>query len=290
MKTRWIVLATLSGALVLGGLGAFLFLHSGLYNIGAIHQHLQMERTLILTLKRNSVEAHAQNLEVPELNKPQLVRRGFVLYRKNCVACHGGPGEPRSRIGMGLNPNPPPLEKAADRWTSAEIAWIITHGLKMAGMPGFAMGEEPKDLWAITAFVMRLNTLTPAEYHDMLAATEDDGASEEVAWLAPEQGWQKLADEGNKSRGKDLTRKYGCGTCHQILGINGANGAAGPPLTNWGKRHYIAGTLNNSPRHLVTWLRNSQDVEPGTVMPNLNIPEDDAWDIAAYLLALGRDD
>lgn len=289
---KWVALRTLAAAAALGGLGTFLFLQSGLYDIAAIRQHPQVERSAILMLKRNSVEHQAKDLDPPELNQPELVRRGLVVYRKNCLTCHGAPGEARSRVGMGLNPNPPPLVKAAENWTAAEIAWIITYGLKMAGMPGFSLREEHDDLWAVTAFVIRMNTLTPAEYRKMLAATEDEEDEEnkdEVAWLAPDQGWQKLADEGNPDRGKVLIREFGCGTCHHVPGVNGANGAVGAPLDNWAKRHYVAGSMNNTPRHLVPWIRNPQKIEPGTVMPNLDISKADAWDLAAYLYSLDGD-
>lgn len=287
MKTKWIVVGTLAGFFLAAG-GAFLaFLYSGIYDIAATHPHARIERTVILTLKRNSIQFHARDLEVPELNDPQLVKRGFVLYRQNCVPCHGAPGEARSHLGRGLNPNPPPLEKAAEDWTSAEIAWIVDNGIKMAGMPGFSLGEESGDLWALTAFVVRINTLTPAEYRAMLAATEGEVADEQVQWLARDQGWSILDAKGDKKRGEGLIREFGCGMCHQIRGIAGANGAVGPPLTNWAKRHYIAGALNNSPNNLVPWIMDPQQVEPGTVMPTVGVGEQEAWDISAYLYSLG---
>lgn len=289
MKTKWIVLTVFVAVSVLAAAGLFVFIRSGFYDIAAIHPHAQFNRSLLLKLKRNSVQYHARNLESPELDDPHLIRRGLVLYRANCVTCHGAPGEPRSRIGIGLNPNPPPLEKAAEEWTPAEIGWIISHGLKMAGMPGFALGEEPGDLWALTAFVIRMNTLEPAEYRQMRAATQGEVADEQVEWLAEDQEWAVLEARGNRDRGEGFIREYGCGTCHQIPGIGGASGAVGPPLTRWGKRHYIAGALNNSPNNLVRWITDPQQVEPGTVMPELGIRDDEAWDIAAYLFSLGKD-
>jgi cytochrome c1 len=61
----------------------------------------------------------------------------------------------------------------------------------------------------------------------------------------------------------------------------------GPPLTDWAQRRYIAGLLPNTPENLVKWLRYPQDVEPGTVMPNMDVTEQDARDMAAYLYTLG---
>ncbi|MDP8960777.1 MAG: c-type cytochrome [Actinomycetota bacterium] len=76
---------------------------------------------------------------------------------------------------------------------------------------------------------------------------------------------------------------YGCGSCHTIPGIRGADGLVGPPLTRFHERAYIAGQLPNTPENLVHWIMNPQEVEPGTAMPDLEVVEEDARAIAAYL-------
>lgn len=290
MKKKKIIFGTLAGFVALSGLALAAFVYSGLYDMAAIHPHSRLVRPMLLTLKRNAVQFHARDLEPPDLTGPQLIKRGFALYRQNCVTCHGAPGEARSRVGMGLNPNPPPLEKAADEWTPAEIGWIITNGLKMAGMPGFALGEEPDDIWALTAFVLRMHTLTPSEYRKMLAATQGEGSEERVQWTAPEEGWTTLREKGDEDLGRKLIREFGCGSCHQIPGVSGARGTVGPRLDDWPERHYIAGALVNYPNSLVKWIMDPQQVEPGTVMPDLDVTEEEAWNIARYLYSLGKSD
>jgi cytochrome c len=42
-------------------------------------------------------------------------------------------------------------------------------------------------------------------------------------------------------KGASLIRSYGCGTCHVVPGVADANGHVGPPLTEMGRRIYIAG-------------------------------------------------
>jgi cytochrome c1 len=83
--------------------------------------------------------------------------------------------------------------------------------------------------------------------------------------------------------GRRLIANYGCGTCHTIPGVPGADAMAGPPLERFYERSYIAGELPNTPDNLVKWIQNPQQVEPGTVMPNLGVTEAEAHDIAAYL-------
>lgn len=92
---------------------------------------------------------------------------------------------------------------------------------------------------------------------------------------------------GDPDRGMELMLVYGCDACHVIPGVEGAVHLVGPPLVRWAERSYIAGTLPNTPEYLIAWIRDPQAFEPGTAMPSLGIPEEDARDMASYLLDLG---
>ncbi len=83
-----------------------------------------------------------------------------------------------------------------------------------------------------------------------------------------------------------LLSAHGCGICHTIPGVLGANGTIGPPLTDYARRVYIAGKLPNQLDNLMRWIRNPQGIEPGTAMPNLPVSEAEALAMAAYLYTL----
>jgi len=91
---------------------------------------------------------------------------------------------------------------------------------------------------------------------------------------------------GDAKAGRAAIQVYGCGSCHTIPGIPGANATVGPPLNDFAYRHYIAGRLPNTAGNLVRWIMLPQEIEPGTIMPNLGVTERDALDIAAYLATL----
>jgi cytochrome c len=91
---------------------------------------------------------------------------------------------------------------------------------------------------------------------------------------------------GDPERGAELIASFGCGSCHTIPGIEAADGVVGPPLTDVGRRRYIAGNLPNRPENLVRWLIDPQAIEPGTAMPNLGLSEEQARHVAAYLFTL----
>lgn len=98
-----------------------------------------------------------------------------------------------------------------------------------------------------------------------------------------------LVEGGDPYRGAQAIQRQGCHSCHRIPGIRGANSYVGPPLDGWSARQYIAGSLENTPNNLIEWIMNPQSIEPGTAMPDMNIKEEEARDIAAYLYTLEPD-
>lgn len=91
---------------------------------------------------------------------------------------------------------------------------------------------------------------------------------------------------GDARRGAAAISRYGCGACHIIPGISGAQGLAGPPLSGIASRIYIAGVLQNTPENMMRWIENPPAVDEHTVMPNLGVTQKDAADIAGYLYTL----
>ena len=91
---------------------------------------------------------------------------------------------------------------------------------------------------------------------------------------------------GEPAQGKQTIERYGCGGCHTIDGVRGANGLVGPPLNGIGRRMYIAGVLTNTPENMARWIHDPQAVDSLTVMPRLGVTLEQARDISAYLYTL----
>ena len=91
---------------------------------------------------------------------------------------------------------------------------------------------------------------------------------------------------GDADRGQALLGRLGCGACHVIPGVEGASGLVGPPLSGMASRTIIAGMLPNTPANMIRWLEAPQSIVPGNAMPNLELNDHDARDIAAYLATL----
>lgn len=88
---------------------------------------------------------------------------------------------------------------------------------------------------------------------------------------------------GNANAGHALIVRIGCGACHRIAGVSGADGEVGPSLKQLPHLQSISGVLPNTTQNLIRWLLDPPRFVPKGDMPNLGITPAQARDIAAYL-------
>ena len=104
-----------------------------------------------------------------------------------------------------------------------------------------------------------------------------------AALIACSEKPSRIIANGDVERGKQAMVNYGCNSCHTIPGVSGANALAAPPLIGISKRSYLAGMLENTPENLMRWIQHPRQVNPHTAMPEQNVTDQDARDMAAYL-------
>ena len=122
-----------------------------------------------------------------------------------------------------------------------------------------------------------------------LAALALLGAAGGAAWLlAQSREKDRIARAltgGDPSRAPALMIRYGCGGCHAIPGVPGANGRAAAPLSGLRERVYVGGVARNSAENLIAWIVDPRALSPRSAMPRTGITEAEARDVAAYLYA-----
>ena len=166
---RWIarlVAASMAGTAALVG-GAMLFAWSGLYDIAASGGHWKIVEHFLEFGMRNSVKTNAAGIEAPQLDSLDLIRLGAGHFHRGCAFCHGAPGMPVNPIAKQMLPSPPDLSVSMRPWKEHELFWIVKHGFKYTGMPGWAALERDDEIWAVVAFVNRLPTLDAEAYREL---------------------------------------------------------------------------------------------------------------------------
>jgi cytochrome c553 len=151
--------------------GVLLFAWSGIYSVAASRGHWAVVDWFLAFGMRNSVELRAMAIKTPPLQDVDLIRLGAGHFHGGCAFCHGAPGIPVSPIARQMLPSPPDLATSMRHWTDAELFWIVKHGIKYTGMPGWVALEREDEIWAVVAFLRELPKLEPEKYREIALGT-----------------------------------------------------------------------------------------------------------------------
>jgi mono/diheme cytochrome c family protein len=158
------------GVVVVVGI-PLLVLATGTFDVAATSGPGALEKTVAGWAMDRSVDRHAKDLTNPYTGQAEAAKKGLDHYAETCVLCHGAPGVEPAELAKGLNPPVPKLLDAAENMSDGQIFWIISHGIRMTGMPAFAPTHTEDEIWDIVTFVRRLPNLTPQEKATLSAAT-----------------------------------------------------------------------------------------------------------------------
>jgi len=82
---------------------------------------------------------------------------GGKLYLNGCAGCHGTPGKPEEDLTH--YPPVPQFAQVGTEYSEAEIHWIIQHGIRDTAMSAYGLFYSDKEIWALAAFLRRINNL-----------------------------------------------------------------------------------------------------------------------------------
>jgi mono/diheme cytochrome c family protein len=151
-------------------LGAVAFIKSGIYDVAAFNRHTRFTEWLTHETMIHSVERRARTIAAPARFTPAQVVAGFCQYEVHCVACHGAAGVARQQWVSGLEPAPPYLLDAPQRFKPRELFWIAQNGIKMTAMPSWRDSMSQAQLWDVVAWLDASTKLPPQIYAQWRAA------------------------------------------------------------------------------------------------------------------------
>jgi cytochrome c553 len=221
VRHPWLALAGVLGAAAIAGL---LLAASGVVPVKASAGHWALTERLLQFAKRQSISTHALRIRVPPLEDESLVLRGAGHYDLGCRACHGTPRGDRPAVARAMLPSPPLLGASVPRWSSAELFYIVKHGLKFTGMPAWPSQQRDDEVWAMVAFLQRLPSLGEAEYLSLAR-----GEPETTLALEPEA--DRVPEVVHES----------CSRCHGVDGQG--RGLGGFPKLAGQREEYLAAAL-----------------------------------------------
>jgi len=95
-----------------------------------------------------------------------------------------------------------------------------------------------------------------------------------------------VPDGSPEAEGRRVFETTACINCHTVRGTV-ADGRFGPDLTHLMSRDTIAaGAATSTPQNLRLWIEDPDAIKPGSLMPAMNLSEQDFDRLTAYLLTL----
>jgi mono/diheme cytochrome c family protein len=158
------LIGAIVGIVLVVPLCALAFVKSGIYNVAATSPHTKLTTWLTHETMIHSARLRAESVTAPSSFSEGDIVAGFCAYETHCVACHGAAGVPRRPWVNGLEPQPPFLLDVTQRFTSEQLFWIITNGIKMTGMPSWRDNLSAGETWDVVAWLEASGKLPPQTY------------------------------------------------------------------------------------------------------------------------------
>lgn len=104
-------------------------------------------------------------------------------------------------------------------------------------------------------------------------------------WLTRREALTAAPSNEAEAEGQRVFARHACAGCHTIRGVS--SGDVGPDLTDVGGRTWLgAVTIKNTPKNLTEWIRDSQAIKRGNIMPPFDLPQSELSALVAYLESL----
>lgn len=140
------------------------------------------------------------------------------------------------------------------------------------------------DPHAVGMYVGQCAQYCGTQHAKMLLRVYVDTPEQFSKWVANEK--QLAVSDSAVAAGRRIFEQTSCINCHAISGTV-ATGRFGPDLTHLMSRETIAsGAATNTHDNLKLWIRDPDAIKPGSLMPAMNLSNQDLEAVTAYLESL----
>ncbi len=113
-----------------------------------------------------AVPSNVRAMTNPQPATPETLMAAMAHFADHCSSCHANDGSGNVEMGRNLYPKAPDMRaQSTQQLSDGELFWIIEHGVRFTGMPGWSTGtaEGEKESWQLVQFIRHLPELTDAE-------------------------------------------------------------------------------------------------------------------------------
>jgi mono/diheme cytochrome c family protein len=175
LKSMEIYMKTIILSAVFGLIIGALVIWFGAYNVAANDRHFSSTETFLEFVRNRSISVRSEDIQIPELENNEVIKKGAQFYAEMCTGCHLAPGMEQTELNAGLYPQPPVFSQSDYKNNPAAQFWVIKNGLKMTGMPAWSPSHTDEQIWTMVAFINQLKLMSPEQYEMLAQETEGGG-------------------------------------------------------------------------------------------------------------------
>ena len=139
-----------------------LFALTGFVNMRADNPPSTIETAVAGRAMDASIARAAPKLTNPITPDEANLAAGARLYRDHCALCHGDPAQPKSLLAGSLNPPAPQFMDDKPDMPENHNFYILQHGVRWTGMPGWKNVLSEQEIWKLVAFLSHMHDLPPS--------------------------------------------------------------------------------------------------------------------------------
>lgn len=160
-------------AIVVLGLGGWSYLKLGLAGVEADESAPHWENRLMSSAVRASVHRGAAKIQSKVPTRDENLVAGGKLYVNGCAGCHGELGKPPRPHRILYTPIPQ-LPEVGTQYSSAEVFWVVEHGIRRTGMSAYGPFYSEEQIWDIATFIEHIKNLPPGALERIQSETAKD--------------------------------------------------------------------------------------------------------------------
>ena len=131
-----------------------------------------------------SVDKRAPDTRNPIQPTDANLIAGMKVYQSSCAGCHGDIQHAHSAFGDAFYPRAPQFVEDSPDMPENQNFYIIQHGVRLSGMPGWKGVLNEEAIWQVTTFLSHMDKLSPqvsTEWKIAAASTQGAGSSSDVS-------------------------------------------------------------------------------------------------------------
>jgi len=109
-----------------------------------------------------AVDRRAPSVQNPLQATDDNLTAGMKIYQTNCAGCHGDVVHTHSAFGDSFYPRAPQFAEDAPDMPENQNFYIVAHGVRLSGMPGWKTSLKEQEMWQVTTFLSHMDKLPPA--------------------------------------------------------------------------------------------------------------------------------